>query len=174
MSGSLRFAPTETDLKAAYALHMLSGSKKRWLIMTAIGLIAGIVVAVITELEKPKDIMLMVGGMLAWALAISLFLYLFTRFLWLPRFVRRVYTQQKDLQRETDVIWDATGFTAENANGKAFLQWEHFHRWRRSKSMLLLYRSDALFNFLPLHDPDFAQAADEMIAHLQAAGVKEK
>jgi uncharacterized membrane protein YsdA (DUF1294 family) len=174
VSETLRFTPTEADLKAAYSLHMARVSVKRLLLMAAFGLVVGLVVAVLTNTRDTQEALFIVIMMLCWALVVTLAIYLATRYLWMPRYVRRIYAQQKDLQGETEVSWDATGFATANANGRVLVPWADFHQWQLSDAMLLLYRSDAMFNFLPLAKPAFAQAASEMVDHLQAAGVKRR
>jgi hypothetical protein len=174
MSGKLRFTPTEENLKAAYSLHLARFSVKRLLVMAALGMFVGLAVAGLSGTRNMNDVMLVTIGMLCWALVVTLVIYLTIRYFWIPRFARRVFAQQKDLQSETEISWDDRSFVAANANGSGSLPWADFHRWKQDEAALLLYRSEALFNFLPLSEPAFVQAAAEMVGHLRAAGVKRK
>jgi hypothetical protein len=52
-------------------------------------------------------------------------------------------------------------------------RWGLFYRWRASKKSLLLYRDSQFFMVIPRRAlPE--GAADEMVAALKAAGVREK
>lgn len=70
--------------------------------------------------------------------------------LWLvlPRAARRFYAQQSDLRTETHVNWDAHGLRVTAPSGDSSTPWDRFHRWLESGRVILLYRSDALFNIV--------------------------
>lgn len=174
MSGTLRFTPTQADLKAAYALHIARPVTKALFWLVPIAVMLGLLVASTDREATGSDELIIIIVMLGWLVTVTLAIYFIVRFLWLPRFSKRIYAQQMDLRGEVDIVWDESGFTATNASGHANLPWADFYRWKRSETMLLLYRSEAMFNFVPLHDAAFVQAADEMVRHLQAAGVKAK
>ena len=109
-----------------------------------------------------------------WALLVLAGFYLAVGKIWLPRFARRIFQQQRDLQSEVVISWDDQAFRTVAASGQAFCAWGDFHAWRRNEKSLLLYRSEALFNFLPLTDASSQAAAESMVLHLRNAGVKER
>lgn len=47
-------------------------------------------------------------------------------------------------------------------------------QWKRGADMLLLYRSDVLFNFVPLSSPDSQAYGDDIVSFLRAANVPER
>jgi hypothetical protein len=174
MSGSVTFTPTELDVRSAYQLGTQRVSVKRLGYFLLFAAFVGLAVALLTGSTDLKEIATVVGAMLVWAVVATCLILIAVRFLWLPRYVRRVYAQQRDLREEIIVEWDNSHFSAHAASGHTKLKWTDFYRWQRSNDVILLYRSEALFNFLPTHDPKFRVAADEMEQLLVAAGVKEQ
>lgn len=70
--------------------------------------------------------------------------------LYLPWRVRRLYRQQRSLQEAfTVVLDDDAGLRLETAHGQTLLPWSHIGRWRESRSLFVLYESDALIHILP-------------------------
>jgi YcxB-like protein len=173
VSGSVTFIPNAEDLKTAYALNMSRSWKPSLLWFVPIGALAGVTIALFDSKPTPGGAVLFGVALLLWLCGLVLVFYGFMRFFWLPRFAKRVFAQQKELHENTEISWGPDGFTAANSTGRTTLPWADFHGWKRGKTMLLLYRSEAMFNFLPLAEPAYARAADEMIRHLRAAGVEE-
>ncbi len=174
MSGSVTFTPTEMNVRAAYRLGFQRVSVKRLGYFLLFAAIIGLAVSLLSGTTDATEIALVVGAMLVWAVIATGLILLGVRFLWLPRYVRRVYAQQRDLREEVTVQWDDIHFSAKAASGHTKLKWTDFHRWQRDNHVILFYRSEALFNFLPTHDPEFRTAADDMERLLVAAGVKER
>jgi hypothetical protein len=71
------------------------------------------------------------------------------------------------------VSWDNDTIRFESRSGHSTLRWDQFWRWMTSKKVLLLYRDSQTMFPIPLRG--FPEgAAEEMIAALKAAGVREK
>lgn len=82
------------------------------------------------------------------ALAIAFLLTWY--WLYLPWRVRRLYRQQRSLHEAFTVVLDAdAGLRFESARGQGLLPWSHIGRWRESRSLFVLYESDALVHILP-------------------------
>lgn len=67
----------------------------------------------------------------------------------IPRQVRKLYSQQRSLQEPFDAAFDTAGMRVNNERGDAMLPWTDVHKWRESKRLFLIYQSDALFHLLP-------------------------
>ncbi len=174
MSGALRFLPSEADLRAAYALHMARPKFKQILWLMSFGILLATIFSLLEKEYDPFVVLLVVLAIWAWMIIVACAIWAAMWFVWLPRFSKRVYAQQKDLRDDTEIAWDAEAFSVTSDSGQSRLAWDGFHGWKRTEDMLLLYRSEAMFNFVPLKDAAFVKAADEIVGHLQAAGVKAK
>ncbi len=68
---------------------------------------------------------------------------------YLPWKTRRMYRQQKALQRESKIKFDEAGVTAENENGRTSTPWADFLKWKQNDELILLYFSDCMFHMIP-------------------------
>jgi len=85
----------------------------------------------------------------AWILPGILAYLAFTAFVWVPRKVRRSYSQRKDLQHEITLNVTHTGVEARTDQGYSVKPWSDYLRWKEGKSVFLLYLSDHLFQIVP-------------------------
>lgn len=105
-------------------------------------------------------------------------LNLLSRWLILPIRARRIFQQQKNLQRPYRVSWDAENVQTSSTSGSSKIPWADFLKWRESKQLFLLYRSDVLFQmypkryFTPEQVNEFRSLAKRNIA--EVAGRKRK
>jgi YcxB-like protein len=74
---------------------------------------------------------------------------LVVRLIYLPRRVRRVYSQQRNLQLPFESAVSDAGIEWQNANGKVQIPWSHLIRWKESAAMFVVYQSDIVFNMIP-------------------------
>jgi hypothetical protein len=174
VTDEVTFTPTEVMLKTAYDLHYKGPGKKRVIGYVIFGLVMGLVLAAVDGFSSVSQSLQLIGAMLLWAFFVLLIIIMITRYCWIPRFVRRVFAQQKDLQQTATIRWSDAAYETEIASGKISTPWSEFYMWQRGKGVLLLYRSEAMFNFLPTDGEEFSRAADAIQNHLVAAGVKEK
>jgi hypothetical protein len=65
------------------------------------------------------------------------------------RQLTRVFTQQKDLSAPFEMTLTDQEFSMRNEFGESHLPWDSFVKWKEDKEMLLLYRSDVMFQMLP-------------------------
>ncbi len=174
MSGSFSFSPSQSNLLDSFTLHNLAVPVKRIGLYLAFCVLVGLVVSVlsgdtdVTEMIKFSCFMLALGGVIFVALR------LIVRFWWMPHYARRVFKQQADLHQQIDVRWDDANFTTQTANAFVNTPWSDFHLWNRDDRVMLLYRSESLFNFFPLDSAEGQSAADEIQAHLLGAGIKRR
>lgn len=162
------------DLIAAYRANFASVSRRRAAI---IPIAAALYTAGLVWMEGGASLItifvifiLMIGAMY---LGILLFRYLIRRF-GIPRFAKRIYAQQADLRIPFQWEWDDDNFFAHSESGNSRYPWNSFHKWHRTSGMLLLYRSEVLFHFLPLRHEGALRAADDITARLTAHGIHEK
>jgi YcxB-like protein len=174
VSGNLVYTPTEKHLIAAYQRHWPTGLNWKLLLFLALlSLAMGFMLARPGPFRLQDIASISLGGMVGGAVAAAIIQWLVAK-IWIPHFARRVYRQQADLKRETRIEWSEAGFRAISNSGESTDPWSTFFQWKRSADMLLLYRSEALFNFIPLDLPGGENAGDEIVGYLQVAGVKEK
>ncbi len=74
---------------------------------------------------------------------------LFVRLIYLPQRVRRVYSQQRNLQLAFESACTDTGIESTTANSTTRLPWNHLVRWREGATEFVLYQSDLMFNIVP-------------------------
>jgi len=67
----------------------------------------------------------------------------------LPWRSRRVFTQQKSLQRPVEFWWDDDALHGSNDRGSNSTPWSDYVKWRQSERIILLYLSDAMFQMVP-------------------------
>jgi hypothetical protein len=174
MSDELRFTPTAEQLVDAYQLHHRRFGKNRIMGFLLFALLLGVSVAAIEDHQSLANSSIIVGVVMLWAVLVLAIFYLVVGRLWLPRFARRVFRQQNDLHSEVTISWDDRAYTTTAPSGHASCAWSDYYAWRRNDKTLLLYRSESLFNYLPMNDASFRAAADSMVAYLRAAGIRER
>jgi hypothetical protein len=174
MSRAFTYTPNEAHLRAALLLNYKVASRKRVAVFLLFGLVMGVALAAIDGFHDIRSGLIVIGAMLAWTLVVLAALIVAVRLVWLPRYAKRVFAQQRDLQSPVKIEWTDTHFIASAETGTTRMAWADFYRWRRNESILLLYRSEALFNFVPLDSAEALVAADDMQRLMIAAGVSEK
>jgi hypothetical protein len=93
----------------------------------------------------------------------SLTLY---RYVFLPRRIRNLFSQQKELSLLTEVELTADAFQVSNAYGSSERPWSDFVMWKENQNLFTLYQSNVLFNILPkrvLTDPDQERIIQEYL-----------
>lgn len=125
------------------SLFALAGMYERWFLVIACGLLCGVV-----------------GGVFANE---------FVRRVVLPRRSRRIFAQQKNLQRPFEFWWDDDALHGSNDRGNVATPWGDYLRSRRDDRVILLYLSDAMFQIVPMRCFEPAQLA-EFLERVEAIG----
>jgi uncharacterized membrane protein (DUF485 family) len=172
MSSSFTFKPTEAHLLTALKRQYSRFQVKRILWFIAFCAFVGLSISVLSGDTSPNEMTKVMGGMVVYGVVVIMILQIIIRWIWLPRYVRRVFKQQSDLHQDINVEWDDTYFVTRTPNSHVQTPWKDFHLWDRDEHVMLLFRSEALFNFFPIDDNEKSSAADQIEAHLVKAGVK--
>jgi hypothetical protein len=155
-----------SDFTAAQKLHADRGRLSSCLGYYAIGML--VMMALLGLLTGP-------AGSLSWPLLIgatvALGLWALSRFVLLPRRIARVFTQQKELSAPFEAAIDEAGFHFQNSYGNGRIPWEDFTKWKESKEILLLYRSDIMFHMLPKRLFQNQGEIDTVLERLREKGV---
>lgn len=67
----------------------------------------------------------------------------------IPWKVRRIFSQQKTLQAESETVISPEMMETTSENGTARMRLSDFHKYKVGKDMILLYHSQTLFTMLP-------------------------
>jgi hypothetical protein len=154
---SVTFRYAEADLIDGWRVHRRNNPAvlRVRLALLAIAIGAGLYVYAAGGLDHPV--------VLAWGavggLALVGLILLADRLIQ-PRRARRVLAQQKALQGEMTLDWDAQGIAFTNATGHSRLVWSGYCRWRESQASLVLFLSDNLVNIIPKRCLTEAQIAE--------------
>ncbi|HEX7634417.1 MAG TPA: YcxB family protein [Noviherbaspirillum sp.] len=70
-------------------------------------------------------------------------------YVYLPRKVQKLHTQQKDLAGQFTYSWDAQHIEAQSNTGSARRPWNHYAKVKEDEHVFLLYHSDNMFEMLP-------------------------
>lgn len=132
----------EEDYMAANMLH---GGRSLAAIMV-LGLILGGMGVLLYVTSKGQNSQTMLLGFALVAIPCL------QRFVLLPRRLKNIYRQQKDLQRPFAFDWTEAGYTLESDHGNSRVPWSDVVRWREGEQVFIIYRSDVLFNLVPKRD----------------------
>lgn len=143
---SVAFTLTSEDVVRAYRAHAASQVLgRKALVATGVTFILVAVILVSLMPDDPFGIGLILTASVIGGAAYPLFMLRW----YIPRIARRIYAQQQDLRSEIGVSVDAEALRARIATGDTRTPWSHFIRWREDAHVVLLYRSDLLFQFVP-------------------------
>lgn len=140
------FTPTADDTAAAYRRQYLT---MVWSRRTLVSILVSLaLVGAFVTVMFPGDLfglalilsLAALGGVLVPAVMIR----------WrVPAAGRRIHAQQRDLQRAITITADAEGLRTETETGSSRTPWTDYLRRREDERVILLYRSDAIFHFIP-------------------------
>lgn len=67
----------------------------------------------------------------------------------LPRRTRKLFAQQKSLQRPVEFSWDEQALHWSSENGSGRSPWSDYLKRRQNERIVLLYLSDVMFQMIP-------------------------
>lgn len=162
--GSVGYVTTAEDTADAYRLHNLA---RFWSWQTAAALGLTLMIGAIMFTALHAGWRWTAGGLVACAAGGIAFSRAMVQW-YVPVVARRVYHQQKHLQDELTVTWDMQGLRVVTPNSDSRTPWSHYLRWREDARVVLLYQSDALFQFIPKRVLSMEEVAS-LRAHAVAA-----
>jgi len=132
------------DLQAAQNLHAMPG-KWAWVgIFALLGLFGLLLLA---------GIVLGIQGRVSWWLVIyPVFVVGFLALFWFvlrPAQITRAYKQHKELSSPFEMELTDEGYAIQNSYGQGKIPWQDFAKWKADKNIILLYRTDNMFNMVP-------------------------
>ena len=133
----------EHDYLNAQKLHR-RWSKRKFIVIISLV----IVVLVMCWIFWCKGFLLIAGGVIGGLIGGTI-AGATTRYVYIPWKARRVFRQQKSLQREYSMSWNADGIQTKNKNGENSSSWSEFIRWKENENLFLLYISDIQFYMFP-------------------------
>lgn len=69
--------------------------------------------------------------------------------LWLPRQVRKIFNQHKEMPLPFEHEITATALRSSNQYGYSERPWGNFHKWKENKTLFMIYTSDVQFVLIP-------------------------
>jgi hypothetical protein len=149
------------DVKAAQNLHARSSRLITWVGYYLIGLIVLVFIG---------EVVLTAMRLLTWTYLlfpafILGFLALY-RFYLRPYQITRSFNQNKELSSPFEMELTDEGYGISNSYGSGKIPWKDFAKWKEDKQIILLYRTDNMFNMIPkrlLHDETEVQHILEML-----------
>ncbi|WP_375462821.1 YcxB family protein [uncultured Methylobacterium sp.] len=143
---AVTFSATVEDVVAAYQRHhwALFRSRKTLVALVATLSIVALALAILIG-DDPMAVAVILLASLLGGLALPPIMIRWR----VPVVARRIYAQQRGLHDEIRVHADAFGIGVRSATVEGRTPWSHYLRWREDRRVILLYQSDALFQFIP-------------------------
>ena len=138
------------DFKAAQRLHAWGSRSGPWVTYLILGafIVAGfglLVAGLVPRYAETYGSLVFI----AVVLIIFGFLGIFRNARQWPRQLERIFDQQKDLHAPFEIELDEEGWHWRNEYGQTRIPWGDFVKWKQGEDILILYRSDVMFHFLP-------------------------
>ena len=95
----------------------------------------------------------------------------------LPRRAKRFVSQQKSMQGEISIGWDAEGVSFSAKDSRSRMAWNDYFRWLENDAVLVLFQSENLLNVLPkrcLTADQVAEVRDRLAATVGQPGKARK
>ena len=81
---------------------------------------------------------------------IGFLLFLAVYFFWfLPWRVSKSFKQNQFLKHSSTCVIDVTGVHTTSELGNSDIPWDHFHKWKMGRNMILLYPTDTMYFIFP-------------------------
>jgi hypothetical protein len=156
------------DLKAAQDLHARTSKFARWMIIILVGVLAlFIITGAVFALKNSMS-----WTFLTFPVLILGFLALY-RYWLRPYQIKRVYTQHKELASPFEMELTEDGYNIKNDYGAGKIPWGDFAKWKEDQKIILLYRTDNMFNMVPKRLLADETQAQYVIEQLKLNHVKE-
>jgi hypothetical protein len=163
MAGEVEFTPSEDDYATAnrewYRRQLRRGWAKFLIVAGAGGAAVGAILGLVDEGPDPLGIAASAFTYALIPLVVGPVVYGFC-YLAVPRRARRLYRQNKNLQRPMRYAWSEEGLSYASSTGTGKVAWTDLHRWSEGGSSFLFLLTDAMFHFIPKRAFAEAEAED--------------
>ncbi len=153
----LNSRPTGAAVAATYALITIVG----------IGVLTGFFLTITGQL----DLFVLLVALVA------IGYLLFTRYFWLPRRARHLFTQQKDMGLAFEAEITEEGLKLSNELGSSLRPWKNFVKWKEDRELLLLFLSDITYVLLPkrfLTGPEQLESIHRQLARFNVPAARNR
>ena len=76
-------------------------------------------------------------------------IYPLYRYVLLPNQVKKIFTQQTELNSPFELEFTDTGLTVSNEFGNSIRPWKNFIKWKENSELIMLYHSDVMYSIIP-------------------------
>ena len=149
---------TPEDYIAASRLHQRAGTwaGRHFLFVVVVWLLlVGFGVLVLSQTGEWVILAAAIGGAVGWA---------WSWYYQLPVRCRRIFRQQKALQRPYTMEFAEAGMKFSSEGTSSSRPWSEFHKWVEGPEQFLLYYSDLMFNLIPKRFVSEQPAFRELLA----------
>jgi hypothetical protein len=174
VSRSLAFECTEGDLLDAYRLHHCGVSGRALVLLVVYLLFAALALAWLNGHVDLRYLGLTFAALAGTILVVVCILKFLLSAVYLPRYARKIFTQQKTLHGTIAVEWDDVAMNVSTASSTARIKWSDCHAYRRSNAVILIYLSDALFHFIPTRSFSTPVMRDDLMSAITGAPVPQR
>jgi hypothetical protein len=151
-----------TDYLSSQLLHMRLGSFGT---IALYGVLAVMVFGLIGGLFLAADGIFSIATMIPpFVFAVLVVLY---RYVFLPKQIKKIFFQQKELSLPFEMEITETGIVASNELGNGIRPWVNFVKWKEDKTHLILYHSDIMYTIIPKRLFPDPQQVEIIKAHLE-------
>jgi hypothetical protein len=71
------------------------------------------------------------------------------RYVFLPNRVKKIFTQQKELNSPFEIEFTDDAMIASNEFGNSTRPWKNFTKWKENNELIMVYHSDVMYSILP-------------------------
>ncbi len=102
-------------------------------------------------------ILLVALGVFVLVVSFSIWLFLAVIYLvlhfgvYLPHRTKKIFNESTTRKNEIELEINESGLSCKTSRGLSELYWSDIFKWRRGKSMVLIYLNSAMFIVVPLH-----------------------
>ena len=96
------------------------------------------------------------------------------RYIFLPNQIKKIFSQQKELNAPFEMEFTDDAMIASNEFGNSIRPWKNFIRWKENKELIILYHSDVMYSILPKRFFTDHQQIETIKSHLEKNKVPTK
>lgn len=173
MSGTITLQYSADDLIYALRDRDLLQLRKRVVAALVLAILLGGIFCIVHGSYSWSSIANIMADTTFSVLLLLVLLELCRRWIWIPRQANSFLSERPHYKHPFKWHWDANELLVETGSEDSCFRWAGYRHWYQGRNALLLVTDDAI-QFLPLNTEAQNHAANEIVAALKAAGVREK